>query len=371
MSSTIPTDVRSALDSGLLGSPCPLGKIDHQLDQFFADDDTRTRASLANFAIYSEDPSHLLKNSELIREITSEHACRAILVTLAKDEAETKAASWISAHCHLDQTGAKSVCSEQVLFVLQGDSSRLVANIVLSHLRSDLPLIMWWQGGLTENFDAQLYSRIDRLIVDSCDWSDPTNQFTKLRDAVYQRGSRNSDRGQLHFPFHDLAFTRGHRHRLAIAHAFDNPVALRGLGSVNEVVISHLPGHRSVGVYIAAWLGTQLNAELGQIQGDTFHLQSSDGQMTIRLQGSATDEDPLQVVMSGPDLDLSISRAENPGFLQVHTQAGSQDVEELLPAPCTSECDLVSEVLMRGGNNLLLSKIFPAVLKMNGVEAPV
>jgi len=371
MSSVIPSDVRQALDSGEFGTPCALGKIDKELDLFFTDDDTRTRATMANFAIYSENPEDLLKNGELIKEITREHACRALLITLAKDEPETKASSWITANCYLDQRGNKSVCSEQVLFILQGESSSLMSNIVFSHLSSDLPLIMWWQGDLSDNFKERLYSRIDRLIVDSCGWEDPTANLTRLKEAIYHRSGQLHNRRHLQFLFHDLAYTRGHRHRLAVAHAFDNPLALRELDSVTEMEITCAPKFRAVALYFAAWVGTQLKGTPTDVQENEFRFSRATSDFTIKLVAGRDNEHPLEkVTLKGPNLELRIQNAADPNFIQVNTASGAQELDELLPSTCTSDCDLIGEVLMRGGNNLLLSKIFPNYLVLNGVPSP-
>ena len=43
----------------------------------------------------------------------------------------------------------------------------MIPNIVFAHLDSDLPLYLWWQGDLTQNFDERFYSVMDLLFVDS------------------------------------------------------------------------------------------------------------------------------------------------------------------------------------------------------------
>src|SRR5688572_25838842 len=129
----------------ILGQEVPLGRVDKALKELWGADNARTKASLMNFAIYSEDPSSLEKNTALLAEITQEHACRGLLILALPGKGTSKARAWITAHCQLHE-GHKSVCSEQISFVLEGGNLDQVRNIVFAHLDSDLPLVCWWQG---------------------------------------------------------------------------------------------------------------------------------------------------------------------------------------------------------------------------------
>ena len=77
MSLSASPDPAAGLD---LGSPVPLAAIPRSLKQLWESSAAVTRASAMNFAICSEDGSSLGPNTELIREVTREHACRAILM---------------------------------------------------------------------------------------------------------------------------------------------------------------------------------------------------------------------------------------------------------------------------------------------------
>ena len=57
--------------------------------------------------------------------------------------------------------------------LFEGKTSGRIANTVFANLDSDLPLVVWWQADLTQNFEERFYSRIDTLIIDSSRWSDP------------------------------------------------------------------------------------------------------------------------------------------------------------------------------------------------------
>ncbi|MEY2498112.1 MAG: hypothetical protein QOD12_1668, partial [Verrucomicrobiota bacterium] len=124
-----------------------VGKIDRQLKNLWDESGgAMTRASLINLAIYSEAPGSLAANTELIAKITENHACRAIVIGANPAAKENRVEAWISAHCHVSSAGSKQVCSEQLSFLVEGASTALLSNIVFSHLDSDLPLYLWWQG---------------------------------------------------------------------------------------------------------------------------------------------------------------------------------------------------------------------------------
>src|SRR6476659_1746534 len=126
----------ATLDDSLsvLGQEVPLGRVDKALKELWGKDEARTRASLMNFAIYSEDQGSIESNTRLLEEITSEHACRGMLL-LALPGGQAHARAWITAHCQLHE-GHKSVCSEQISIVLEGGTMNEVRNIVFAHLDS-------------------------------------------------------------------------------------------------------------------------------------------------------------------------------------------------------------------------------------------
>ena len=151
-----------------LGSPVEIGKIGKELKKLWEQGEgAMTRASLMNLAVYSEEPGSLEKNTQLIAKITENHACRAIVIGADCKAKEDRAEAWINVHCHVGRAGGKQMCSEQISFLLEGPCAKLLPNIVFSHLDSDLPFYLWWQGELHDPMDAQLWAWVDRFIYDS------------------------------------------------------------------------------------------------------------------------------------------------------------------------------------------------------------
>ena len=166
-----------------LGEEVPLREIDGRLKQLWESSEAMTRASLMNFAVYAECPDSLEKNTEVIRAVTREHACRALLIAVEPAAETPSVRAWITAHCQLGDGGKKSICSEQISFLIRGCGVTVVANTIFAHVDSDLPLTLWWQGDFSRNWEPHLYTEIDRLVIDSSEWEDPLAQFAILEEA--------------------------------------------------------------------------------------------------------------------------------------------------------------------------------------------
>jgi len=233
------------------GQPAEIGKIDEELGKLWAQTaDTKTRASLINLAIYTEDATALAANTALIAEVAGQHACRAILILANPRAREPQARAWINTHCHLAGKAGRQTCSEQITFQLDGGSAGALPSIVFSHLDSDLPLCFWWQGEFLAQQDEKFWSWVDRLIFDSATWADPARQFANVHRIGHLAESRTT--------LCDLNWTRLYRHRLAIASLFDHPGAVPCLGKITAVRITDAPGCRTTAILMLGWIATQL-----------------------------------------------------------------------------------------------------------------
>ena len=63
-----------ALNTSVLGQEVPVARVVSALRELWSDESAKMRASLMNFAIYSEDPSSLEHNTLLLSELTREHS---------------------------------------------------------------------------------------------------------------------------------------------------------------------------------------------------------------------------------------------------------------------------------------------------------
>lgn len=358
------------MNTDLLGKEVSVKQIDRELREFFASDTGYARASLMNLAIYSESEERVGRNTEIIQELTREHACRALLI-VSQTGGERKIQSWVQAHCNIGSGGEKAVCSEQVTFLLSGSSSDLVRNIVFAHLDADLPLIFWWQGELSEVFEDRLYSRIDRLIVDSRGWADPAAQFLRLSTARKDDGAR--------YVIHDMAYTQSNQLREAVVICFDEPAALEEVNALSEAEICYSGGQRMTAVWLAAWLANRLGVELNSSQSSEscFTFERSAGshktfQITLSEDEGGEDGDcsspPISKVSmrtgeEGAHFDIIRSEDGKGSIFWTLNRAipGRPETSDLWPIRGVGDVGLVSEILMRAGRNRVMDELLPSV----------
>jgi glucose-6-phosphate dehydrogenase assembly protein OpcA len=342
----------ASLNTTILGQEVPMSQVTKALRELWADESGKTRASLMNLAIYSEDPTSMERNTALLAELTREHSCRALLILNVPGEAKAESRAWVTAHCQL-YDGKRAVCCEQLSFVIEGGSASQVRNTVFAHLDSDLPLVVWWQGELTDRLDERFLSVIDGLIVDSSQWSQPGPSLHRLFNAREGRTSR--------FHLTDLAWMRSHSMRTSLANACQDAVMLASLPQMNRLSITHGVGHRMSAMMFAAWVGTQIKATLGR----GLVLERKDG-VPIHIElHEGTAPCPLQALeLSGNDSVIAIKREPFSAFVHVTLKHPQRESETVQPADCTSDAELISEQLSRLGGSTRYFEIKPLLLQM-------
>lgn len=333
-----------------LGIEVAVSKIDHELRKLWEQDEARSNASLMNFVVYSEHPGDLLANSQIIRQLTREHACRAILVEVDRNE-DTSLRAWITAHCHLSH-GKKSVCCEQISFRLTGRVTGRFRNTVFAHLNSDLPLVFWWQGELTDVFSERLVSVIDRLIVDSSRWADSAESFLKITEAS------EANPGLV---VQDLAWTRCWQYRVGIASLFDDAVAQKALADVDSISIHHHPAQRNTGLLTASWLIVQ--AGWKRLNDQSW--ETKEGRpIAINIESDESSAPLGLVEIRGGSSVVRVSQEKGSCHVLREIISGEYHVSSLSPCDPDDPAELVALQLARGGKNSLFKKILPTFRQM-------
>ena len=342
-----------------LGTPVEVGAIDGELKKLWEADEASTNASLMNFLVYTEDATQLRKNSETIQTLTREHACRAVLIAMDREATETKIEAWITAHCHLAH-GKKSICSEQISFLLHGKSLGRLRNTVFAHLNSDLPLVFWWQGEFTDLFEERLYRLLNRLIFDSSTWRDPKAGFQRLLKA------REETNGQM--VTQDLSWTRSYFYRLAVARLFDDPMAQKHLTEIHSVRVKAHPSHRMAAFLMVAWVMNRAGWELESRQGAEWSLRSQSGgaDKAISLVFDwQEDAAPIaELSLSSPECEVKVSREAGNTHLCQSICSEGHCVDFSGPADSDEPEGLVASQLSRGGKNSLFLNVLPQFMAL-------
>ncbi len=342
-----------------LGIEVPVAAIDRELRKLWEQDDARTNASLMNLVVYSEKPGALIANSELIRELTREHACRAILVGIDRNEPQPSLRAWITAHCHLSD-GRKSVCCEQIAFHLTGRVTGRFRNTVFAHLNSDLPLIFWWQGELSEILTERLVSVMDRLVIDSSSWADPAASFAKIEEA----SQSNPD-----LVIQDHAWTRSWQFRVGIASLFDDPAAQEALPEISSIEISHHPDHRNTALQVLAWLAVQAGWK-DRKSAEAVAFESAAGvPISVAMNVDQASSPLSALVIRAGGVTVKVSQKSGATHVERQIETPSFQATSLSPADPTTPAELVAVQLSRGGKNSLYQKILPRFRAMLGARA--
>ena len=327
-----------------LGDPVEMGKIDQELKRLWQEGEgAMSRASLMNFAVYSEEPGSLQNNTQLMARITENHACRAIVIEANCNADDDLVNAWISAHCHVNNVGSKQVCSEQISFLLKGGCTTQLPNIILSNLDSDLPLYLWWQKEFHEQIDQQLWTWVDRVIYDSHGWSDFRSQIRLLELMQREANER--------LVLCDLNWTRLDNLRFALAQFFDHPASHHRLAKINKVRIDFAPGFRSTAVLFAGWLGAQLNWHIEGVKspGELRFTGASGRHIDVDLR-ECNGEAVHEIAVISADVEFCVTYAECGDLLEVsRTQNSETRHAQLMPAGKNDSVGLISEELIRGG----------------------
>jgi glucose-6-phosphate dehydrogenase assembly protein OpcA len=339
-------DVAMPADLAMLGTPVEVGSISRELKKLWLADQTRTRATLFNFAIVCEGEAAMQESTELLARFVGSHAFRAILIGIEPAPGETSVKAWINAHCYLPKAGAKHVCSEQVSLYVKGDVRGALPNLLFQQLDYDLPLTLWWRGDRLDHLHPEVWRWVDRLIFDSQCWTDAKQNIAVLREQV------ESQRTVLC----DLAWTRTLHLRQSLAQMFDTPEHASALRHLEHVAISHAPGARTSACLLLGWLAAQLNWVQQPSHTGNITFRDADLSITCELAEEA-GLGVTRVQLRAKDLVVTAQR--NPGNNFLHLEVREPDgrlLQHLMPADCADLGDLLDEELASGGLHRVYGK---------------
>ena len=323
-----------------LGTEVELDQIERELKKLFQQSaQTKTRASHINLAIYSEEPDSLSRNTEIVSKITEQSACRAIVVHANRSTKENRVEAWINAHCHLARAGSKQICSEQLSFSLEGPCVRLLPSIVFSHLDSDLPFYLWWQGEFSDRMDSHLSGWVDRLIYDSQTWRDFGAQISLLEKLHTDAEKR--------VILCDLNWTRIVNLRFALAQFFDHPTSHHHFAKINRVEIDFAPDYRSTAVLLAGWIAAQLQ---WQLTDQALHFRTPNKESAKIALREKAGEPISRCLLRSEGKEFRVVHPNETDLLEVSLGApGESSMRQLMPAGKNDPANLINEELSRGG----------------------
>ena len=386
------------------GTPVEIPAIARELKKLWQADQTRTRASLINFAIICEGEAAMQDSTELLERFVRNHSFHALLIGIDPHAAETSVQAWVNANCYLPKAGAKHICCEQVSIFVRGKVRELLPNLLFSQLDYDLPLTLWWRCECPEQVDAEIWRWVDRLIFDSGAWKDPRRQFAAMHaalggrrvisnqksvisgsapDAGSQSGSLITDPLITDYSFPstrtilgDLNWVRAANLRQAIAQMYDTPDGAARLRELRSISLSHAPGSRTTALLLLGWFAALLGWKCGKcstdnpvgsnaagtdrIVGTTLpaasssqpSLTSADG-TPIACELSESSGAPIhRVVLEHDDVSITVDHPTRAEYLNLTlVWKDGRLTRHLVPADSTDLADILDEELSRGSRH--------------------
>ncbi len=342
-----------------VGQEVSVAGVEPALAAFWQSQQALTKASLINLLILSGREDSLAANHQRVDALTRDHACRVLLVEARAEGPAVEARAWITAHCHL-AGGRRSVCSEQLAFLLDARVPGLVRVTLLAHLLSDLPVVCWWQGEPGPLFEPGLLRSIDRLIVDS----------STFRPAVVQDQIRRILAVQGAFPqpfaLHDLAWTRSFPTRLALASLCDHPQAQAQLGGVRRVLVTAPEGDFASGLLLGAWIAHTLGWEFAGCARRVSRWRHPSGHADIVFRRDASERPALRLELESTSGRIRVAPSDDGTHIIARATTGPDPVEAIVPCRCQDLASLVAGVISRGGRNAPYQSLLPTFLRLAG-----
>lgn len=356
------TSPETAATESALGFPCEIDQVERQLAGIWESNEAATKASLVNFVIISHQPGSLEENHRLVGGLTRDHACRVILVEAAEQNtaAQKEARAWITAHCHL-RGGSRSVCSEQIAFRLGNATRGTMRHLLLKHLQSDLPVVVWWQGEPGPDFEPRLTNVIDRLIVDSSRWPEST-----LAEN-WQRILKAAHGGPRPITLHDLAWSRGHHWRQAVASLFDHPHAAQAIHGIHTLRIASRRSDSASARFLAAWLASALHLEPADTHIPPTQWVTQEKRPVRFLWEEAGERCLSSLDILADEARVSLCQKDD-HHLEGTMSDGSFSTSMVLPAESGDDAHWIAALLSRGGKSSLHPQILPRFLLFSGIN---
>lgn len=257
------------------------------------------RTSVLNLVICAPDVASAHQASMLMRELSSTHIARVILLILDPDGLPSGISTWITLRSFPIISDTMRHSFEQITVMTTGTSIYDADQIIRGLLKGDLPVYVWWLHDLPS--DRSIIQRISdissRVIVDSSSFTRPEESIRALSSLI--QTLPNS-------ALSDLNWARTAPWRELIAQFFDVNEYRPYLAGVTNISIEHAvnaPGKSERDIYtnpiqalmLAAWLKTRLGWKLSiTYQPDDtlltsgtydWQMQRPSGPLTGRLPG--------------------------------------------------------------------------------------
>jgi glucose-6-phosphate dehydrogenase assembly protein OpcA len=197
---------------------------------------------------------------EALAGLAERHPSRGILLFPHPEDERDELDAEVDLRCFRNPAGPGAVCSEVITIRLNGRRADAPASVVLPLLVADLPVFLRWRGDLELGAPPvqQLLGVVDRLVLDSGEWSRAAETFGRLPE-IFDRVTVS-----------DIAWARTLPWRYALATLWPG---------IAEASTLRVAGPEADAVLLAGWLGGRLGraVELEREPAGELELVEVDG----------------------------------------------------------------------------------------------
>jgi len=266
------------------GKQVNIQQVEDQLSHFWrlsadnvrSSQNVNVRTSVLNLVICVPTIEDAQAASTLVRDLSSTHVARVLLLILNQD-APDLVATWATIRSFPVISDTTRHSFEQVTMMIQGGAVRSLTNIVSPLLKPDLPVYLWWlhDPPTEKSLFESLVTLSNRLIVDSSSFSTPEESMRVLSSLVSSTTHASS-------AISDLNWGRLTPWRELVAQFFDSTEYLPYLIGLDRIDIEHSmappsdtpsegeSSNSTSALLLAAWLKTRLG---WRIQSDSSSRQ--------------------------------------------------------------------------------------------------
>jgi len=342
--------------------------------------DVVTRACALTLLAYVESEEEGRQASNLIRLVTEQNPCRAIVIIAEPHAAPAGLTASLSAHCHLAAMGGKQVCCEQITLRARGEAVENLDNVVLPLTVSGLPVHLWWRASrfAPPAYVDQILRVADHLIVDSTRFANPE---TDLRDlATWLQGSSRP------LAVTDLNWARITPWRELLAQCFDSSERRPYLDRLTEVRIEYeqesarLVTQRAQSLLLAGWLASRLGwvflEQSAPAESGLHRFLFRSGERPVRVESVARRFEgggsgvcfsiELKADNSSPAV-FSLTRGPDGRVVQTHAEVlGLAPVGRAVRLEVLEEVEILNEELMLASRDRIYEETLNMVARLTG-----
>lgn len=142
----------------------------------------RVRTSILNFVICTSDIDSAQRAHTLMRDLSSTHLARVILLILDKNNSLPSGTStWVTLRSFSILSDIMRHSFEQITVLASGSAAEDGANIIQPLLKPDLPVYLWWLNDVYNGASfTNLAQSSTRVIVDSNSFFTPEQSISEL-----------------------------------------------------------------------------------------------------------------------------------------------------------------------------------------------